>query len=123
MMETQKVVAKWLDDGGDVDAHMEDERVTLLMLAAAADRERLVELLITRGADLDKLCGMGCTALTYAAFDGSVTIVRRLLCAGANAAHSSKDGNTPLDAAMKMDHREVAGVLVALAAWTAALLA
>jgi ankyrin repeat protein len=55
---------------------------TLLMLSAIEGHTRIGELLIARGADLDKTNRVGETALSLAAHKGHLRFVRLLLSAG-----------------------------------------
>ena len=84
------VVGAWLDGGGQVDAVLLSHdrtragtNATMLMLASAIGRIKIVDLLLERNAEVDRQDSNGNTALTYAACQGCDTIVRRLLKAGA----------------------------------------
>ena len=61
-------VLSWLDGGGNVDAQCQDSSAgsTLLMRAASAGHERLLEALLLRGAAVDQQDNEGWTALTHA---------------------------------------------------------
>ncbi|MBN1629331.1 MAG: ankyrin repeat domain-containing protein, partial [Thermoleophilia bacterium] len=69
-----------LDAGALVD-EQDDNGVTALRLARTTD---ISELLISRGADVNHLCGDGWTPLMAAASAGDARLVERLLCAGAD---------------------------------------
>ena len=75
-------VVKWLDGGGHVDARDRDFNQTLLIMASNTGQERLVNVLLSRGArtDLESLSG---SALLGATMHGNLPIARRLLQAGA----------------------------------------
>ncbi|KAF9646567.1 ankyrin, partial [Thelephora ganbajun] len=57
---------------------------TLLHLACFLDYSDLVSFLITRGIDMDARDRNGCTALHFAALNGSKECARLLLIAGAD---------------------------------------
>lgn len=56
---------------------------TLLNLAAYLEREETVAMLLTHGADTERVSDMGFTALVCAVFRGNEPIARALLEAGA----------------------------------------
>ena len=93
-----EVVAAWLDGGRRrVDATYDlpdgsSRGRTLLMHASANGHERLVEMLLQRGAALDLQDSDGDTALMSATFCGHPAIVRRLLRAGASTGLRDKHG-------------------------------
>ncbi len=73
---------KQLDWGAEVDAKGADGRWPLQMAAAAGNREML-ELLLERGADPNRVGGEGESALSASVRGGHMRIARRLLAAGA----------------------------------------
>ena len=80
-------VLAWLDGGGRVNATIADgpvSGVTLLMLASAHGRDRLVEALLQRGAAVDQQNSFGTTALIAASERGGERVVH-LLCGGGAA--------------------------------------
>jgi ankyrin repeat protein len=84
----------------------------LLGLASATCDERLVALLIERGADVTKANSHGWTALHQAGYLGVPLMARVLLDAGASNAVSARgDGGTPMIVALFWGHREVAAVI------------
>ena len=97
-----------LDSGVDLNA----AGGRLLCYAAASGDDAAVELLLERGVKADASLG-GSTALMVAAFRGNVPVVRRLLRAGADPALRNAGGETPLELALREDHREVAALLAA----------
>ncbi len=75
----------WLDGGGRVDATFTREGVsglTLLMGAAGHGQERVVKLLLRRGAEINLQSNGGGTALMLATGWDHPAVVRRLLRAG-----------------------------------------
>jgi ankyrin repeat protein len=84
----------------------------LLGLAAGTCDERLVALLIERGADVTRSNAHGWTPLHQAGYSNLPHMARVLLAAGARVDVSGRgDGGTPLIAALFWGHREVAAVL------------
>ena len=72
----------WLDSGGQVNVTCEmgdTSGVTALMFAAQEGHERAVELLLQRGAEINKQDGNGYTALMDAAGNGHERVVELLL--------------------------------------------
>ena len=75
----------WLDSGGRVNATFGDDEVsgfTVLVLAANG-HERVVELLLQRGAEINLQESKGRTALIFAAGSGHERVVILLLQRGA----------------------------------------
>lgn len=66
------------------------EGVTPLMLAARANNTAEISMLLTEGADVDRLSAYRWTALTFAAGAGSAEAVRTLLDAGTDVNHMSR---------------------------------
>lgn len=84
----------------------------LIGLAAGTCDERLVSLLIERGADVNRGNAHGWTPLHQAGYLGLPHLARILLDAGASPAVSGRgDGGTPMIAALFWGHREVAELL------------
>jgi ankyrin repeat protein len=86
----------------------------LLALASATCDERLVALLLTRGADVARGNAHGWTALHQAGYSNLPHMARVLLDAGAPVDVSARgDGGTPLAVALFWGNVEVAGMLAA----------
>jgi ankyrin repeat protein len=84
----------------------------LLGMAAATCDERLVAVLLERGADPSRANVYGWTALHQAAYGDLAKIARMLLAAGAATDVSARgDGGTPLVVALFWGNRETAGLL------------
>ena len=76
----------WLEGGGLADATYERHGVsglTLLMGAAYRGHERVIELLLQRGAEINQQASNGVTALMDAASKGHERVVELLLQRGA----------------------------------------
>eukprot|EP00966_Prymnesium_polylepis_P297263 6868186-Prymnesium_polylepis.1 len=99
-------VEAWLDgeedgeedgeDGKRLDSRGGRYKATLLMAASGAGQERVVEVLVGRGANLDLQSTDGSTALMAAASWGRTSVVSALLEAGARTDLGDKDGWTAL---------------------------
>ncbi len=86
----------------------------LLALASATCDERLLEVLLSRGADVARGNAHGWTALHQAGYSNLPRMASVLLAAGAPPAVSARgDGGTPLVAALFWGNVEVAAVLAA----------
>jgi ankyrin repeat protein len=84
----------------------------LLGMAGATCDERLVALLLERGADPTRANAHGWTPLHQAAYSNLPLLARMLLDHGARADVSARgDGGTPLVVALFWGHREVAELL------------
>jgi hypothetical protein len=97
------LVKAWLDGGGDPNALTSSRRPTLLV-AARWGRTRIMDLLLTRGADIDATDADGRTAvyelLNYWATYGSLPALKVLLSHGADVNKTKQSGflvgQTPL---------------------------
>ena len=84
----------------------------LLGMAAATCDERLVAVLLDRGADPAHANVYGWTALHQAAYGGLTALARMLLATGASIDVAARgDGGTPLVVALFWGHRETADLL------------
>ena len=86
----------WLDSGGRVDATCGDNCFTAPMLAAGAGVERVVDMLLRRGAEADLQDSDGLTALMVAASQGFERVVDLLMQHGAEINMQESDGDTAL---------------------------
>jgi ankyrin repeat protein len=100
-----EAVRTLLDLGAPVDEPGDDD-ITLIALAAIANRTETARLLIQRGANVNHVDKKGMTPLLYAAsIDfGDSEMIDLLLKAGANPQARTKDGLTALDLARKYKH-------------------
>jgi hypothetical protein len=88
-------VKGFLDSG--VKVNVTRNKWTPLVTAAVAGHRKIVELLIDRGATIDKPCGdRGWTALMAAAINGRTPVCRMLINEGASVHAKDPDGNTVL---------------------------
>lgn len=95
----------------DINA-MELRGKTALHLAAAHDREDMIDLLLKYHADVNAKSDGGWTPLHNACDKGSEKIVRMLLRAGAEVNSQLLNGATPLHLAAQAGHREVVECLL-----------
>ena len=128
----EPTVKQWLDGGGQIEAvtycggliETKDEYgVTPLIAAACGGQERMIVLLLTRGALVDrapviiKLDGVnseprrGFNALTVAALEGKIKCVKRLLKGGANPEVEVEPGVSLCHAVASVGKCEVAKLL------------
>lgn len=104
-------VRQWLDEG--LDPNFVADRIgTGLMVAAWSGNIPLMELLVSRGADIHRGNGFGETALMHAAWKGNPDAVRWLLARGAKL---NREGNnwSALHYAVFAGNQEVAELLMA----------
>jgi ankyrin repeat protein len=107
-------VREALDRGTPVDVR--EYRLTPLLRAAGLGRVRIVELLLSRGADLRQADAFG-TALAYAAATrGRAETVRLLLRHGADPDLGRPDGQTPLMLAAAAEEVDSMAALIAAGA-------
>lgn len=104
-------VRHWLDEG--LDPNFVADRIgTGLMVAAWSGNIPLMELLVSRGADIHRANGFGETALMHAAWKGNADAMRWLLARGARL---NREGNewSALHYAVFAGHEDVAQMLLA----------
>ena len=104
-------IQKWrdslVDAGANVNLARKTYGLTALMLAASNQQLDIIQLLLSRGADVNAVNEDGSTALMIAALKGYLEIVKTLLDAGAEAGIVDKHGDTALKIAIKQGHTEV----------------
>jgi len=103
-------VRAWLDAGLDPD-FMADHTGTGLMIAAAAGNIALMELLVGRGAKLDKTNAADEQALMHAAWQGRLAAVKWLVGRGASVNREPMKW-TALHYAVFAGHEDVAAYLI-----------
>lgn len=103
-------VRRLLDEGAPANASYASAR--LLHLAAEQGHDKLVGLLLERGADVDAVDYLGDTALGWAAANGYDAVVQLLLAHHAVIDHEDVDGSTPLNSAIAYEHLATARLLI-----------
>ena len=89
-------IPTWLiENGYDINA-ADSEGLTPLSHAAKEDYAEMVDLLIQRGADVNKVCNQRKSSLWYACFKGALGVVEKLVNCGAILDSRDKDGMTVL---------------------------
>lgn len=92
-----EAVTRFLDNGIDPDVTTsEPDNYTALMAAAAFGQVEVLQLLLERGASLDKQNSEGLTALMFAAYQGELEAVKFLIGHGGNINDEAWDGTTLL---------------------------
>ncbi len=103
-----------LDAGAPVDVHFKDGTCALTEAidgaANNAENARIVELLVARGANVNRRLPDGRTPLFAAAESGEIRVINALLDKGARVNEMVLD-DTALDAAERRDHEAAARVL------------
>ena len=94
-------VRNLLDQGADVNGVSSFLGVTALIGATSMDQTAVVQLLLARGADVNK-AGLTTTPLTEAAVDGYPDMVRILIDKGADVNKKDNDDETALMKANKI---------------------
>ncbi|MBO5997062.1 MAG: ankyrin repeat domain-containing protein, partial [Alphaproteobacteria bacterium] len=100
-----------LNKGVDIDmAVIQNYNRTPLMCAVTTGKEKFVDYLISKGADVDKADSYGFTPLMVASVKGNTEIVQKLLDAKADVTKRRK-GVSALDMAKKYGHDDIAKLL------------
>jgi ankyrin repeat protein len=110
-----RVAAFLLDHGANVNGN--DTQNIPLVMAALNGQKTMVELLLSRGADVNAGAGTGNTALRTAAASGYQAVVEVLLAhkADVNATDNNQE-NSPLEMAVINDHVKILQMLLAAGA-------
>jgi ankyrin repeat protein len=108
-----RIVARLIDAGVDVNARYRADLTALMWAAGHADNvaaeagARTVKLLLARGAQIDGVDDRGMTALMIAAALGHEAVARELVAAGADRRPRDKAGKTAADHALAPDPKTV----------------
>src|SRR6266576_1832720 len=103
---------EWQDNQCGVNYTLLDSQLTLLYIAAANGLAKVTELLIKKGADVNKANQYGWAPLHCAAADGRTEIVKALIEKGANVSAVHQNGTTPLHFAAAEGHTEIVKALI-----------
>ncbi|CAN0282250.1 unnamed protein product, partial [Discosporangium mesarthrocarpum] len=90
----------------------DDMRDTPLHLAASSGDDRIVNLLLTNGAEVNAEDNLGSTPLNRAAVTGHVEVIRLLLEHGADLEHLDDISGAALHAAARRNHSESCKILI-----------
>uniref|UniRef100_A0A1A9VJN9 ANK_REP_REGION domain-containing protein n=1 Tax=Glossina austeni TaxID=7395 RepID=A0A1A9VJN9_GLOAU len=104
---------EWQDNQFGVNYTLLDSQFTLLHIAAANGLAKVTELLIKKGAEVDKANQYRCIPLHYAAENGHKEIVNALIENGADVNAVGEDEWTPLHYAAVEGHTEIVNALIA----------
>jgi ankyrin repeat protein len=112
--DNDSLLALLEQEGGDPNVTEDPEGYTCLMAAASAGHLHTVELLVSKGGDVNQTCTYGRTALFCAASKGHAHIVRHLVDHGAHVQLFStcSDRTTPLITASHRGYTDVVSVLL-----------
>jgi len=114
-----EAVKEHLAAGTDVEAWDDVNEQTPLHLAAFGGRKEIVELLISKGADVNSRTmwnpkhKTGWTPLLYAVDHGHKEVAELLIAKGADVNAKVDVGGTPLHFAAALDHKEIVELLIA----------
>ena len=97
-------VRELLDAGANVNEQDGANPMTPLHWAAHNDQTAIVDLLLSRGANIEAQTKGGWTPLHYAAAEASAATVKSLLRRGADVRARTDDGSTPLHLAASIGH-------------------
>ncbi|MBO5997861.1 MAG: ankyrin repeat domain-containing protein, partial [Alphaproteobacteria bacterium] len=115
--DTDKIILEkaetLLNKGVDIDmAVIQNYNRTPLMCAVTMGKEKFVDFLISKGADVDKADSYGFTPLMVASVKGNKEIAEKLLNAKADVTKRRK-GVSALDMAKKYGHEDIVNLLTA----------
>ena len=108
-----EVVKQHLAAGADVELKCVNCGDTILGHAVSGGHIEIVELLVSKGADLNAKDMIGMTPLHYVASGGHKEIVELLIANGADVNAKDEYGLTPLHNAADKGRKEVADLLIA----------
>jgi ankyrin repeat protein len=101
-----------LDHGADANAAVRGDGTTALMMAAQRGNVGIIDVLIQKGAIVDKVTTTGTTALMFASLSGKLEAVQALRIAGANVNMQDNKGLSALMVAAARGHGKVVGYII-----------
>ena len=102
--------------GIDLDAVLNKDGNTALIIASQRGYLDIVKALIAAGADVNAASKDGNTALTVASSNGHLEVVKALIAKRADVNAADKDGNTALILASHAGHHDIMKALIAAGA-------
>jgi ankyrin repeat protein len=97
-----------LIEEGKVDPECKQLGVPAICIAAAApETDKLIEYLVTVGANVNATIKYNWNALHYAACYGKSDTVKLLVSLGGNFKAKNNGGETPLQLAQNQEHKEI----------------
>jgi ankyrin repeat protein len=105
-------INKLLDKGFDINKSHPKTKKTPLIYACDGNRADVVELLIARGAKVNRRDDNGDTPLVSAIYNNNIMITKMLLQAGAKVNFRNYRGKTPLMTAIAMKSPELVDILI-----------
>jgi ankyrin repeat protein len=109
--EVPKAMSILIEAGADVNEREQKKGLTVLMVAAGAGSNQLVDILLRSGAKINATTKSGRTALAVAVAGRHTSTVKLLIEAGANLKKADKQGNTPLMIAQSKGNKEIVKLL------------
>ncbi len=108
-------MVEFLIGAGASPNEVDDDKISVLGWATIANSARMVQSLLSRGAQVNHVDNFGMTPLLYAAsIDfGDTAVLEKLIAAGADVSAKNKEGLTALDLARTYRHQALASVLAA----------
>ena len=107
---------KMIEHGADIEAKDADAGGSVLHFAVMKGRLPIIDLLVTRGADINSRTRTGTTPLHTAVFYGQLPVVDYLAAKGADVNARSASGTTPLQLAISARKEPIAARLRELGA-------
>jgi ankyrin repeat protein len=113
MNADEKEILSFLENGGDVNCTLSNG-YTGLMLASFIGHDKIVSLLIEKGAkiDIETTDSIGETALMMATYTNHIGAVRLLLKGGADPEKYDKTGRNPFNCAESLDLNDILSILI-----------
>lgn len=96
----------------DADVNFQDESTSALSIASEKGHEKVLRLLLEKGAQVNAKTKRGGATIHEAAFEGHTLVVRLLVESGADIQACTDTGATALDIAEEMGHFQIVRMLL-----------